>query len=143
MKRHLSVTLLVGALALAASPVLGQSFADIQGKWTFSKKTDRFGDATQTVEFKDNGFTYRVTAKDGTTLLYAKGKAAVEKLGPFKIIKLTSIEGGDSEANTQAVDDDRTLVYTGEGEQLTLALNFDHSRDGEEAECNTYHKVNK
>ncbi len=141
MKKYLFTTILAGALALAAGSALGQSFSDIQGKWTLNKKTDRFGDATQTVEFKDNAFTYKVTSKEGDTLLYAKGKAKVEKLGPFNVVKLTDIEGGNSDSNLQSVDDDRTIIYSTGWNTLTVAVNFDRSRDGEDVAADTYNKA--
>jgi hypothetical protein len=141
MKKYLFTTILAGALTLAAGSALGQSFSDIQGKWTLQKKTDRFGDATQTVEFKDNAFTYKVTSKEGDTLLYAKGKAKVEKLGPFNVVKLTDIEGGNSESNLQSVDDDRTIIYSTGWNTLTVAVNFDRSRDGEDTTADTYNKA--
>ena len=141
MKKHLFITLLVAVVGLAASGAAwAQSFSDIQGKWTLKKKSSRFGDVTQTVEFKDNAFTYKITGKDGDTVLYAKGKAKVEKLGPFSTVKLTDIEGGTSESNLQAAGDDRTVIYTTGWNTLTVAVNFDRSRDGEDAESDTYNK---
>jgi hypothetical protein len=125
MKKYLLATVLTGALALAAGSALGQSFADIQGKWILNKKSDRFGEATFTLEFKDNAFTYKVADKDGGTLLYAKGKAAVEKLSPFNVIKLTEIKGGASESELQSADDDRTIIYMIGWNTMTLAVNFD------------------
>jgi hypothetical protein len=142
MKKHLFLTLLFSVLALAATnDALGQSFSEIQGKWTLKKKSVRFGEATQTIEFKDQTFTYKVVSKEGNTLLFAKGNAKVEKLGPLSVIKLTDIEGGGSEADAKSVDDDRTIPYmTGEG-TMTVAMNFDRRREGEEPESNTYTKV--
>ena len=142
MKKYLFVTLLASVLALAATTnALGQSFSDLQGKWTLKNKSARFGEATQTIEFKDQKFTYKVVSKDGGTLLFAKGNVKVDKLGPFSVLKLTDIEGGGSEADAKSVDDDRIIPYvTGEG-TLTVALNFDRRREGEETESNTYTKV--
>jgi hypothetical protein len=142
MKKYLCVSALLGLLALAATTnAFGQSFADLQGKWTMKKASSRFGDATQTVEFKDQKFTYKVVSKEGDTILFAKGKAKVEKLGPFNVVKLTDIQGGGTEADVLPIDDDRTIAYmTGAG-TLTVALNFDRKRDNDEPECSTFTKV--
>jgi hypothetical protein len=143
MKKYLLTTVIAGVLAMAATTTsLGQSLSDLQGKWELKKKTARFGDATQTIEIKDQKFTYKVVSKDGETLLFAKGKVKVEKLGPFNVVKLTDIEGGRSETDLQAVDDERTIVYATGENSLSFAMNFDRSREGEETECNTYTKKN-
>jgi hypothetical protein len=142
MKTALRSILLLAVLGLVLPcATLGQSFTDIQGKWTLKKKSNRWGEATQTVTFKDNKFTYKVTSKDGDTLLYARGKAKVEKLGSFKVIKLTDIEGGNSESNLDAINDDRELIYSTGWNTITVAVNFDRARDNEDTEADTYSKV--
>ncbi len=142
MKTALRSILLLTLLGLLLpGTVLGQSFSDIQGKWTLKKKSSRWGEVTQTVEFKNNQFTYKVASKEGDTLLYARGDAKVEKLGPFKVMKLTNVEGGYSESGLQATDDDRTIIYTTGWNSITVAVNFDRDRDGEDTEADTYTKV--
>jgi hypothetical protein len=144
MKKHLLALVAVGAFGLLGTQaLLGQTAtnSELQGKWTLKKNSDRWGDVTQTVEFKEDAFTYRVQSKQGDTLLFAKGKVKVEKLGPFKVMKLTDIEGGYSESNLEATNDDRSLVFIKGWNTLTLALNFDRDRDGEQAEADTYTKA--
>ena len=142
MKKYPLTGVIVGVIAMAATTnTLGQSLTDLQGKWEMKKKTTRFGEATQTIEFKDQKFTYKVVSKDGDTLLFAKGKAKVEKLGPFNVVKLTDIEGGRAETDLQAVDDERTIVYSTGENSLNFAMNFDRNREGEDTECNTYTKA--
>ncbi len=140
MKKYLLATVVAGFLAATATHA--QSFSDIQGKWEMKKKTTRFGDATQVIEFKDQKFTYKVVSKDGETILFAKGKAKVEKVGPFNVVKLTDIEGGRSETDLQSVDDERSIVYVTAENSLIIAQNFDRNREGEDAECNTFSKKN-
>lgn len=134
---------IVGVVALTSLAItaVAQSFSDVEGKWTARKKDPRYGEVVQTVEFKNNTFTYRVVTKDNETLLYAKGKASVDKLGPFNVIKLTEIEGGNSEYDLWPANDDRTVVYVRGYNTLTAAVNFDRDRPGEEPEAVTYTKV--
>ena len=144
MKKHLITLLAISAFGLLGTPnVVGQtaSASEIQGKWTLKKNSDRWGDITQTVEFKDAGFTYRVQSKQGDTLLFAKGKVKLEKLGSFKVMKLTDIEGGYSEDNLESTGDDRDIIYIAGWNSLTLALNFDRDRMDEKAEADTYTKA--
>ncbi|NLH74596.1 MAG: hypothetical protein GX456_16225 [Verrucomicrobia bacterium] len=136
---RLPLALLVAAVV--CGNVVAQSFSDIEGKWTLKKKDPRYGEVTQTVEFKNNSFTFRVVDKENSTVLYAKGKASVEKLGPFKVIKLTEIEGGQSENDLWPTSDDRTIVYSAGWNALTVAVNFDRERSDEEVESQKYTKV--
>lgn len=133
-------------LALLVAAIVGgnavaQSFSEIEGKWRLTRKDPRYGEVTQTVEFKNSSFTYRVVDKENSTVLYARGKACVEKLGPFKVVKLTEIEGGQSENDLWPTDDDRTIVYSVGWNTLTVALNFDRERPEEEVESQKYTKV--
>jgi hypothetical protein len=130
----------LGSLSLT-TPVLGQSFSEIQGKWTLKKNSSNWGEVTQHLELKDERFTYKVVSRSGETLLAAKGSVKVERLGPFKVMRLTDIQGGYSENALEPVYDDRAIVYTTGWNSLTVALNFDRARDGEDPEADTYRKV--
>jgi hypothetical protein len=144
MKKQLITLLAVSAFGLLGTlATLGQTAAtsELQGKWTLKKNSDRWGDVTQTLEFKDAGFTYRVQSKSGDTILYAKGKVKLEKLGAFKVAKLTDIQGGYSEDNLEPTNDDRDIIYITGWNSLTLAMNFDHDRMDEKAEADTYTKA--
>jgi len=144
MKKCLFALLAALALSLlGASSAVAQSTttADLQGKWTLKKNSDRWGEVTQTLELKDDAFTYRVQSKQGDSLLFAKGKVKVEKVGAFKVLKLTGIEGGYSEGNLEATNDDRDVLFVRGWNTLTLGLNFDRERDGEQAEADTYTKA--
>ena len=144
MKKHLFALVAVSAFGLLGTlSALGQTAAtsELQGKWTLKKNSDRWGEVTQTVEFKDAGLTYRVQSKQGDTLLFAKGKVKLEKLGSFKVMKLTDIVGGYSEDNLEPTNDDRDLIYLTGWNSLTLALNFDRERSDEKAEIDTYTKA--
>jgi hypothetical protein len=144
MKKHLFTLVAVSAFGLLLNlSVLGQTAAnsEIQGKWTLKKNSDRWGEITQSVEFKDTSFTYRVQSKQGDTILFAKGKVKLEKLGSFKVMKLTDIVGGYSEDNLESTNDDRDLIYITGWNSLTVAMNFDRDRMDEKAEADTYTKA--
>lgn len=142
MNKHLTSLALATLLGvMGTSAVFGQALTDLQGKWTLKKNSDRYGDVTQTLEVKDNAFTYRIQNKSGDTLLYAKGTVKVEKLGPFKCAKFTDIQGGNSEDSLEAANDDRTALYSTGWNSLTFAMNFDAYRDGEDPSADTYTKA--
>ena len=144
MKKHLLTLAAITAFGLLGTlSVLGQTAAssEIQGKWTLKKNSDRWGEVTQTVEFKDTSFTYRVQSKQGDTILFAKGKVKLEKLGSFKVMKLTDIAGGYSEDSLEPTNDDRDIIYLTGWNSLTVAMNFDRERSDEKAEVDTYSKA--
>jgi len=133
------VAAVVGWFVIPAAQA--QSFADVAGVWSL-KKSHAWGETTQTVEFKDNRFSYQETNSSGDTLLVARGDVKVEKLGPFKVLHLTKIEGGTSESWLEPVNEDRSLLYVKGWNTLTVALNFDAYHDGEDARVDVYKKSN-
>lgn len=134
--------MIVAALALGGLTSLSaQALSDLHGKWTLKKKSDAWGDVTQTVEFKGDQFTYRVQDKDGRPVLSAQGKVKVERLGPFKVMRLSDIQGGYSEGQLEPTNDDRAIIYSLGWNTLNVALNFDQERDGERVEADSYTKV--
>jgi tRNA(Phe) wybutosine-synthesizing methylase Tyw3 len=134
--------ILGAALVLSSANLLGQTLTELQGKWTLKKQSDRLGgEVVQTLQIKDDKFTYRVQSKAGETVLYATGKVKVEKLGAFKLLKATDIQGGYTETDLQAINDDRVIIYVATASTLTLAMNFDQEREGEKAEADAYTKV--
>jgi len=134
--------ILGAALVLSSVNLFGQTLTELQGKWTLKKQSERLGgEVVQTLALKDDKFTYRVQSKAGETVLYATGKVKVEKLGAFKLMKATDIQGGYSETDLQPLDDDRSIIYVATSTTLTLAMNFDQERDGEKAEADTYTKA--
>ena len=134
--------ILGAAIVLSSAHLLGQTLTELQGNWPLKKQSDRLGgEVVQTLQVKDDNFTYKVQSKAGETVLYAKGKVKVEKLGAFKLLKATDIQGGYSETDLQAINDDRAIIYIATTNTLTLAMNFDQEREGEKAEADTYTKA--
>jgi len=140
MKRSV-ITLIVATLVsfLGSVTICAQSFSDVAGKWSLTKKTG-WGDVTQKLELSDNKFAYKETDEQGAVLLVARGDVKVERLGPFKVMRLTNIEGGYSDGLLEPVNDDRVILYVKGWNTLTLALNFDAYRDGEDAKADVYKK---
>lgn len=139
MKRTLLQLLTLTLLLAFGQSLQAQSFADIKGKWTLKKKSDRYGgDVTQTLEFKDDKFTFKVASKTGETVLAATGNVKIEKIGRFNVMKLTEIKGGYSESELEPTNDDRHIIFAKGWKSLKIALNFDQERDGEEIEIDSY-----
>jgi hypothetical protein len=90
------------------------------------------------LEIKQDRMTFKVVGADGQVRFFAKGTVAVQKLGPFQTLKTTGILAGRSEDSTEAVDDERTSVFTLQGDTLTLGSNFDKVRADQAPRAETY-----
>ncbi|HXT40247.1 MAG TPA: hypothetical protein VN887_09505 [Candidatus Angelobacter sp.] len=119
-----------GAILLlaAASNAAADDLEKMAGKWSAKKTTDEGQSYTQTIEIKKDKLVFRIAGSDGATRLYATGDVKVEKLGPFNIMKVTNIKAGQSEAEMNPVDDDRTLIYQLGDDTWTIASDFDRER---------------
>jgi len=116
---------------------------ELEGKWMSKRKGDDGNEVVLLLEFKRDQFTFRMQDVDAKLLFFAKGKAAQEKAGSLKTLRLSKIEGGTSESDLQSVDDERSFVYALRYGSLLLASNFDKERDNEEPKVETYTKVSK
>jgi len=127
-------TIILNLAAVAVVSTLGTlcAFADdldaLAGKWV-AERHDAQGQAfKQAIEIKKNKFTFKVMREGGQTALHAEGEVKAERLGPFKVAKFFHIQGGSSASDLQPVDDDRTVLYALDGNELTVAVNFDKER---------------
>ena len=101
----------------------------LAGNWVADRDNARGQSLKQAIEIKGSKFTFKVLREGGATALYAEGDVKVERLGPFKVAKFSNIQGGTSASELQSVDDDRTIFYSLEGNELTVGENFDKERD--------------
>lgn len=143
MKRVVLSVIVAAACGLfGVQGVQAQSFSEVSGLWTL-KKSHAWGEVTQTVEFKENRFFYKETGASGDIQLVARGDVKVERLGAFKVLHLTNIEGGTSENWLEPVNEDRDIIFTKGWNTLTVALNFDAYHDGQDARVDVYKKSEK
>lgn len=121
---------LTAALLLSILGPLGALANDLDalaGKWV--AKVEAQGQAfKQVLEIKKNKFTFEAVRDGGQTALYAEGEVKAEPLGPFKAAKFYNMRGGSSPSELEAVDDERTVIYTLGDNEMTVAVNFDKER---------------
>jgi hypothetical protein len=126
MKAQIKALLTVlGFTAVCVTPALGDDLAALAGKWSVQKTNEDGQRYTQQIEIKTNKFIFKISDRDGDTLLYAEGKAKLEKLGPFNAISFTDIQAGQSSAQLDPVDDTYTSIYKLDGDTWMLVMNFD------------------
>ena len=130
MKRTLlSLAAVFAFTTLGAASASADDLDALTGKWV-SERTDAEGHAVkQTLEINKNKFKFQATRQGDDRALYAEGDVKVEALGPFKAAKFYNIQGGLSPTDLQAVDDERTIIYTLGYNELTAAVNFDKERE--------------
>ena len=113
---------------LGAISALANDLDALAGKWV-AKVTDGQGQAfRQVLDIKKNKFTFEIIRDGGQTALYAEGEVKAEQLGPFKAAKFYKMRGGPSASDLQEVDDERTVIYSLDGSEMTVAANFDKER---------------
>lgn len=124
----------LGALSARANDLDG-----LAGKWV-AKGEAQGQTFKQVLEIKKNKFTFEIVRDGGQTALYAEGALKAEDIGPFKAAKFYNIQGGSSASDLQAVDDERTVIYSLGYNEMTVAVNFDKERS-EPAQVTRYTKV--
>jgi hypothetical protein len=124
--------------SLLAAPVSAADLDALQGAWSARRTNQEGRVSSQTIEFKKDRMTFRVKDDEGGTRMFAQGAVALQKLGPFHSLKITDIEAGRSEDATEAVEDVRTSIFVLAGDTLTIASNFDKTRDNERPRVETY-----
>lgn len=131
-------TLCLSLTVASATPADSPGLDALQGAWS-AKRTNQEGQVvSQVLEIKKDRLIFTLVGADGEVRFFAKGAVAVEKLGPFQILKITGIQAGRSEDSLEAVDDDRTSVFVLDGDTLTLASNFDKTRANQPPRAETY-----
>lgn len=125
----LSLAAVVAMSSLSTVGALADDLEALAGKWVAERDNARGQTLKQAIEIKGSKFTFKMLRPNGATALYAEGDVKAERLGTFKVVKFSNIQGGTSPSELQSVDDDRTIFYSLEGNELTVAENFDKERD--------------
>ena len=131
-------------LLFVAVTTLATAWADdldaMQGKWTVKKTGDR-GPYTQQIEFKKNRWTFKIFGADDAVVFLAMGDVELKKQGSFNGARFFNIKAGRSEADLEAVDEERNSIYLLDNGQFFTASNFDRARQ-EKPSVDAYSKVN-
>jgi hypothetical protein len=141
MKTNLILTSLT-ALFLAGSLAKADDLERMAGKWSTSRTNEQGQAVTQTIEIKKDKLTFKIIGGDGVMRLFAAGDVKLEKCGVFNVIKVINIKAGETEADANPVDEDRTLIYQLGYDTWTIASNFDKERE-QEPRIDVYKKAAK
>ena len=134
-----SLTIAFGLATLGPLGAVANELEALAEKWV--AKVEAQGQAfKQVLEIKKSKFTFEVVRDGGQTALYAEGDVKTEGYGPFKAAKFYNIRGGGSPSELEAVDDERTVIYSLGDNELIVAANFDKERS-EPATATRYTKM--
>ena len=121
---------LLSFAAVLATPAFADDLAMMAGKWSTQKTNEDGQRYTQQIEIKKDKFTFKVSSPGGETQLYAEGDIKLDKAGPFKTIAFTNIKAGQSDSDTNPIDDTYNSIYKfGDDDTLLVVMNFDKDRD--------------
>jgi len=141
MKTNLILTSLT-VLFLAGSLARADDLEKMAGKWSTNRTNEQGQAVTQTIEIKKDKLTFKIIGSDGVMRLFAAGDVKLEKCGVFSVMKVTNIRAGETEADANPVDEDRTLIYQLGYDTWTIASNFDKERE-QEPRVDVYKKAAK
>ena len=127
-KTTLSLAAAFAFSTLGALSTFADDLEALAGKWVAEKTQVQGMSLKQTLEIKKNKFTFEVIQDGGEIALHAEGEVKTGRLEPFKTARFFNIRAGSSATELEAVDDERTLIYTLDGNELTAAMNFDNER---------------
>jgi uncharacterized protein (TIGR03067 family) len=140
LMKHLFLTIGVSMLFIQQA-----AFADdleaLSGKWSVKKVNDQGQNITQTIEVKKDKFVFEILSSDDTVVLHGEGDFKLEKIGPFNAARFSHIRAGSSASNLDDVDDEFVSIYSLDGDNWTMASNFDKQRDGQKPGVDVYHHV--
>jgi hypothetical protein len=130
-------------LAVTHSALCAESaaLAKLQGKWSAKRASDSGQETTLVLDIRGGTFTFKLMRADDEVRFFAKGAIRAESLGPFNVIKITDVQAGRSESDTEAVNDERTSVYVLGDDILTLASNFDKERENQKPTLDIYKRI--
>jgi hypothetical protein len=130
---------------LAAVVAMASAWADdldaIQGKWRVKKTGDR-GAYTQQIEFKKNLWTFKIFDAEDRAVFVAVGEIELKKQAPFNTLRFFKIKAGRSEADMEAVEEERHNLYQLDNGILYMATGFDKPRENEKPSTDVYTKAN-
>ncbi len=137
--RMLLINLTIAVTCLTATSLRADDTELLTGKWSVKKSYDDQS-VTQTIEIKKDKFVFELRNSDNQLTIHAEGDFKVEKLGPFKAARFSHIRGGDSASNLDDIDDEYASIYVLDGDDWTVAANFDKQRD-QKPSLDVYHRM--
>jgi uncharacterized protein (TIGR03067 family) len=126
---------------LTCSAAFADDLESLAGKWSVKKVNSQGQNVTQTIEVKKDKFVFEILTGDDSVVLHAEGDFKLEKLGPFSAARFFHIRAGGSASNLEDADDVYMSVYVLDGDNWSVASNFDKPRDGQNPSLDIYHHV--
>ncbi|MBI1839386.1 MAG: hypothetical protein HYR88_00845 [Verrucomicrobia bacterium] len=124
--------------AIVSTAAESPELSKLQGLWNAKAVSSSGQEVHHALEIKGDKMTFKLMNANHELRLVAKGSVKTERLGPFNVLQLSDLQAGRSEDQTEAVNDDRSSIYTLEDENLILVSNLDKQRDGQKPNLTIY-----
>jgi hypothetical protein len=142
MKRLLfGLSLAMAIFSSTYTAAAADDLVALAGKWSVKKTNDQGDKYSQTLEIKKDKFVFQILGGDDQVTLRAEGDIKLEKLGPFNAIRFFHIRAGGSASSLDDVEDEYVSVYVLDGDNWTLASNFDKQREQQKPSADSYRRV--
>lgn len=116
-------------LCLGVAAVQAADSSLPEGKWTMKRVTDDGTTVVQKIVINESKLTFRMMSEGGSTIIYAEGRARVEKAGDIKVLMLDNIKAGPSESEAQLITETFQAPFRLGYNTLYLASGLDRERD--------------
>lgn len=110
----------------------------LQGTWNAKVTSDEGKEVHHVLEIKGDKLTFKLLSANHELRIFAKGSVRTERLGAFNVLQISDLQAGASEDQTDAINDDRSTIYSLDDGNFILASNFDKQRDGQKPTATTY-----
>ena len=138
---RLLFSIAAAATLLSFAAEAADDLESLAGKWSAKKVSDQGQNYTQTIAIKKDKFVFQLLGAEDRLVLYAEGDLKLDKLGPFNAAHFVNIRAGGSASELQDVDDEHVAIYRLEGDNWTMASNFDKEREQQKPSADVYRRV--
>jgi len=127
-------------LAVPIKPPGDPSLDELQGIWTRETTAPDGKPCKKVIEIAHEELALSLIDRAGKVRFLAKGDLALEKLGTFKLAKVSPRETGPSGFSAEELGLPGKWIYRGAGDHLTVAVDLEETVAGRQPIMETYVK---
>jgi hypothetical protein len=127
-------------LVVRAETLCESGLAELQGTWSRETPGVNGQACKKVIEVARGKLAMSMVGQDGAARVVCQGDVRLERLGPFKILKVLGPQSGISVPSAERTDPE-TWIYRIAGQRLVLASHLEASADSHDSTIETYIKL--
>jgi hypothetical protein len=128
-------------LAVLAGLLCEPGLDELQGTWLRETSAPDGQPCRKVIEVVRDKFALSVVDSRGQVRFLSKGVVRLQKIGPFKMLKVSDSDPDRTVVSAEQPDLRRTWIYRVGGSTLTVASNFEETAGGEAPTVESYVKT--